>query len=166
MKHTVRFAHLAEKPNWHTGDIIKTGNVIGIMGTSGQSNAKHLHIDCAECEQTKTFVLVDYSNGNKVASKEQLDYFIDDELFGIEPVITTQYDDPEYRKTYGKWHKGYDVVPEDRHETEKHFAIHWNRSMQGKVSLVGFDQNGYGNFIYITFETKDKPSEKSNKVAG
>jgi murein DD-endopeptidase MepM/ murein hydrolase activator NlpD len=164
MKYTVRFAHLAEKPNWHIGDIIKTDNVIGIMGTSGQSTAKHLHIDCVEGEQKEPYKLVDLSNGNKTSSKEQLDYFIDDELFGINPVITTQYDDPEYRKTYGKWHKGYDVVPSDRHETEKHFAIHWNRSMSGKVSLVGFDQNGYGNFIYITFEVKDKENGKTKII--
>jgi hypothetical protein len=168
LKYTVRFAHMAERPKYKVGDIIKRGDIIGIMGSTGQSTAKHVHADCVEGEQKEPYKLVDLSNGNKTPSKEQLDYFIDDELFGVEPVKTTQYDDPEYRTKYGKWHKGYDVVPEDREHwvngvkvgSDKHSAICWNRSMNGKVSLVGFDQNGYGNYIYITFEKKEKKNEK------
>jgi hypothetical protein len=156
MKYTVRFAHMEKLPSYKKGDKIKAGDVIGIMGTSGQSTANHLHIDCVEGVQETPYKLVDLSNGNKTPAKVQLDYFIDKGLFGIEPVITTQYDDPEYRKSYGKWHKGYDVVPKDRLTTKAHFCINWNRSMTGTVTLVGFDQNGYGNFLYVTFETKDK----------
>lgn len=164
MKNTIRFAHMAELPKHKKGDKIKPGDIIGTMGSTGQSTANHVHIDNVEGEQTEPYKLVDLSNGKKIPNKKQLDYFIDKDLFGVKPIITTQYDDPNYRKTYGKWHKGYDIVPIDRLETQEHFSIHWNRSMNGKVSLVGFDQNGYGNFIYITYEEKEKKNEKVQKV--
>ena len=154
MKYTVRFAHLAEKPNWHIGDIIKTDNVIGIMGTSGQSTAKHLHIDCVEGEQKKRYTLKDMERGKPKPDQTQLFYFIDRELFFIEPEITTGYNDPDYFALFGKWHPAYDVVPADRHETTKHFPIHWNRSYPGIVSLIVDEPKGYGHCIYITFDTE------------
>ena len=156
MKYTVRFAHMKDAPSWKIGDKIKRGDIIGIMGSTGQSTANHLHIDCVEGSQSSTYLLVDLSNGNKTPAKSQLDYFIDKELFGVDPVITTQYDDPEYRTTYGKWHKAYDVVPKDRLETKEHFPIHWNRSMTGHVTLIVDQPNGYGHCIYVSFDTKDK----------
>jgi hypothetical protein len=152
MKYTVRYAHLENKPKWKVGDILRRGDIVGIMGTTGQSTAIHLHIDCVEGEQKKPYKLVDLSNGNKTSSSHELFFFIDSELFGVPPVITTQYDDPEYLITYGKLHRGYDVVPKDRKETKEHYAIHWNRSRIGIVSLVVDDPKGYGNCIYITFE--------------
>lgn len=152
MKYTVRYAHLESKPKLKVGDMLKRGDIIGIMGTTGDSTAPHLHIDVVEDEQLGPYKLVDLSNGNKVSSSNQLFYFIDKELFGIDPVVTTQYDDPEYLIKYGKLHRGYDVVPKDRKETKEHYAIHWNRSKVGTVSLVVDDPKGYGNCIYITFE--------------
>jgi len=160
MKYTVRYAHLESKPNWKVGDILKRGDVIGIMGTTGDSTAPHLHIDCVEGEQKQTYKLVDLSNGNKISSSHQLFFFIDKELFGVDPVVTTQYDDTEYLMKRGKLHRGYDIVPFDREHwenkkligTKDHYAIHWNRSKVGTVSLVVDDPKGYGNCIYITFE--------------
>ncbi len=152
MKYTVRFAHLESKPKWKVGEVLTRGDIVGIMGTTGQSTALHLHIDCVEGEQKQPYKLIDLSNGNKVSSSHQLFFFIDKELFGVDPVITTEYNDTEYLKTYGKLHRGYDLVPSDRHQTREHYAIHWNRSKEGIVSLVVDDPKGYGNCIYITFE--------------
>ena len=152
MKYTVRFAHLERPPNWKQGDVIKRGEIVGIMGTTGQSTAIHLHIDCVEGEQKQPYKLVDLSNGNKVSSINELAFFIDKELFGVAPYVTTKYDCQDYFQAFGKWHKGYDVVPIDRKETKEHYAIHWNRSKTGTVSLVVDDQKGYGNCIYITYE--------------
>lgn len=164
MKYTIRFAHMATLPKYKKGDKINSGDVIGTMGSTGQSTANHVHTDCVEGEQCEQYKLVDLSNGNKTPSKKQLDYFIDKDLFGVNPLITTQYDDPEYRTKYGKWHKGYDVVPIDREHwesgkligTKDHYGIHNNRSFALTVSLVGYDQNGYGNFIQLTFDTNEK----------
>jgi len=154
MKYTVRFAHLRYKPDWKVGDTIKRGDIIGIMGTTGQSTAIHLHTDCVEGEKKVAYTLVDINSGKIKSSKKQLDLFIDDELFGVKPFITTQYLDPEYAKTFEKDHPAYDVVPYDRHWDKSHFAIHWNRSMNGKVVLITDNATGYGNCIYISFEVK------------
>jgi hypothetical protein len=154
---------MAEKPKWKVGDEIKRGDIIGIMGTTGQSTANHLHIDCVVGVQNKPYKLGDI--GTRFApDQKQLAYFIDAELFGVDPVITTGFLDPEYKKTYNKDHPAYDVVPKDRERwvngkltgTKDHFAIHWNRSMIGTVELVVYQPESYGNCIYVSFETKDR----------
>lgn len=152
MKYTVRFAHLEKAPSWKVGDTVNRGDIVGVMGSSGQSTAAHLHIDCVKGAHDKPYTLKDIANGNPEASTHELFYFIDSELFGVLPVVTTQFDDTEYLLKYGKLHKGYDVVPNDRKTTRDHYAIHWNRSKIGTISLVVNDPKGYGHCIYIVFE--------------
>lgn len=152
MKYTVRYAHLEKAPEWEVGDVLKRGDVVGVMGSSGQSTATHLHIDCVKGSHDKPYTLKDIANGMPEASTHELFYFIDSELFGVLPVVTTQFDDTDYLLKYGKLHKGYDVVPNDRKITREHYAIHWNRSKIGTVSLVVDDPKGYGHCIYIVFE--------------
>lgn len=151
MKYTVRYAHLNAEPTWKRGETILRGQTVGIMGTSGQSTATHLHIDCAQGEQTRLYQLADYDGAINPAARQLL-LFIDRELFGASPVITTQYADIEYFTERGKVHHGFDVVPDDRKISRAHYSIKWNRSIPGKVSMVGYDAKGYGHFIYITFE--------------
>ena len=152
MMYTVRFAHMKNKPEWKVGDTIKKGDIVGVMGNTGKSTAAHLHIDCVNGVQKKPYLLCDIAAGKPAPSKEQLDYFIDDELFQHKLEVTSGYDDPEYFALFGKWHKAYDVVPEDRHTTTAHFPIHWNRSKDGKIIYIADEPKGYGNCIYITFE--------------
>lgn len=156
MKYTARFAHLKDAPTYKIGDEINTGDLIGVMGSSGLSTANHLHIDCVQGVQRKPFSLKDMEKNNPAPDKNQLNFFIDDDLFGIKPVITTDYNDPDYFATYGKWHAAYDVVPIDRKKTIKHFLIRWNRSYKGVVSLVVNDPKGYGNCLYVSFDTEVK----------
>jgi hypothetical protein len=151
MKYTVRFAHMKETPKWKRGDVIKTGDVIGTMGSSGQSTAAHLHIDCAQGEQARLYQLVDYDVSINPAPRQLL-HFIDDDLFGVAPVITTGYADYEYWASRGKVHHGFDVVPVDRRATQKHFDIHWNRSVNGIVSAVLDEPKSYGHCLYVTFD--------------
>lgn len=151
MKYTVRFAHMKNAPAWKEGDTIRRGDVIGIMGSTGQSDGAHLHIDCVRGVVSRPFKL--HEIGPRFTSdKRQLDFFIDNELFGVAPVITTQYMDEEYRMTYGKDHPAYDVVPNDRHDNDPHLQIHWNRSRHGTVALVVYQMESYGHCIYITFD--------------
>jgi hypothetical protein len=151
VKYTVRFAHMAFKPSYKVGDVINRGDIIGIMGSTGQSTAAHLHIDCVEGEQRATYKLADIGT-RLMSSKKQLDYFIDKELFGVLAVVTTGYLDAEYKKIFGKDHPAYDVVPIDRFDSKDHFAIHWNRSKAGTVSLIVDQPSGYGHCMYVTFE--------------
>jgi hypothetical protein len=152
MTYTVRFAHMDKAPAWKEGDHLTEGDTVGIMGTSGQSTAIHLHIDCVAGKQTEHFLLSDMANGKQMPNKRQLDYFIDAGLFGVLPVITTAYADPDYTKQFGKIHYAYDVVPVDRKKTKDHYEIKWNRSKTGLVTLVEYDPHGYGHCIYIAFD--------------
>lgn len=151
MKYTVRFAHLKNKSKLKIGERVRFGDKIGTMGSSGQSTAAHLHLDCARGEQKELFHLFDYDQ-KIIPAPKQLLYFIDNDLFKVQPVITTPYADHEYFKTRKKVHHGFDVVPWDRKATEDHFDIYWNRSKEGTVLLNGYDPAGYGNYIYIMFE--------------
>jgi hypothetical protein len=78
--------------------------------------------------------------------------FVDDEMFGERPFITTGYLDPEYKKQFGKNHPAYDVVPMNRRETQKNFDIFWTRSHAGLVTLILDDPKGYGHCVYIAME--------------
>lgn len=147
MKYTVRYAHL-ETTSLKAGDKIKTGEVVGIMGNTGQSTGAHLHIDCVFGRQSKKYTLADIERGDYESCPRQLNHFIDAELFGCKPIITTYYAEPEYMRTFKKLHLGYDVIPSG----SAHRVIKWNRSMSGSVSAILNDPAGYGNCVYITFE--------------
>ena len=153
--YTVRFAHLKESPIPIPGDVIFQGDKVGTMGSTGESKHNHLHIDVIEGLIKRIVRLHDigYEEGKAfLPNIRQLNYFIDNELFGIRPVITTHFYDPEYKKMYEKDHPAYDLVPADRHVTEEHFNIYWNRTKTGIILNKGFDENGYGYFILIGFE--------------
>lgn len=152
MKYTVRFAHMEKAPTWKVGDTIKTGDIIGKMGTSGQSTAAHLHTDCVHGFQDTRYTLRDIEGGAPESAPRQMNLFIDKDLFRETIVITTYYNDPSYMAALGKVHLGYDVVPVNRKEPGAPLLIYWNRSMSGKVLKIDDDPKGYGHCLYVGFE--------------
>lgn len=148
---TARLAHLEEKPNFSIGDTIKRGQVVGRMGNTGQSTAPHLHIDLNFGWHYQLYKMSNIPI-DLILAKELM-YFIDSELFGVQPHITTYYLDPTY-KINGIWksHPGYDLVPENRHSTKANFNIKWNRSKDARVLLIGSDPGGYGNFLHLGYK--------------
>lgn len=151
MKYTVRFAHL-DHELVEVGDPVVEEKQIGVMGHSGTGTGAHLHIDVTEGANAFRYSLNEIMAGKPKSSKTQLDYFIDSALFKVKPFITTPYLDPEYKAQFGKDHPAYDVVPIDRHETQEHFGIFWNRSKPGAVVRVDHNDPGYGNCVYVVFE--------------
>lgn len=151
MIYTVRFAHLAET-TLRPGQIIKRGDIIGVMGNTGSGTGAHLHLDVVESMQAGRYSLDDMAKGLPVPSAKQAVLFVDDDLFKIKPVVTTYYADPEYYHTRAKIHCGFDLVPEDRHSTTAHYTIYWNRSMPGRVVKIMENDPGYGNCAQIAFE--------------
>ena len=151
MKYTVRFAHLSEVLV-SVGDPILKGRKIGVMGNTGVGTGAHLHLDVTKGANRSRYTLADMMAGKPEHCKKQAEYFIDRDLFKIAPVITTPYLDPEYKKQFGKDHPAVDVVPEDRHTTQDHYGIYWNRTKLGLVVRVDHDDPGYGNCVYIVYE--------------
>lgn len=151
MKFTARFAHLASALVG-VGDTIVEGAAIGVMGSSGQSSAAHLHIDCVEGEALFKYTQGDIEKGIPKPALRQLNYFIDDALFKTTPLITTFVADYNYQQEHKKVHFGYDVVPFNRRITTDNFTIYWNRSMVGRVSKILDDPAGYGNCVYVVFD--------------
>jgi len=146
VKYTVRYAHLAQALV-KVGQALKEGDLIGIMGNTGQSYGAHLHIDCVRGRQTKKYTLSEIESGKYISEPKQLNYFIDEKLFGSKPVVTTPYCDYDYQRLFRKLHFGYDVIP-----SSADWHIRWNRSKIGIVSAILDDPAGYGNCVYITFE--------------
>lgn len=153
MKHTQRFCHLESLPEYQVGDIITTGQKIARMGSTGQSTANHVHTDNVEGYHSTPWRLSDMEHGRKISSPRQLARFICDGLFDTEILVTSWYCDPFYFDRNGTLilHMGYDVVPEDRHETNNHFWIHWPIQENGFILGLGYDI-GYGNYIHIGYE--------------
>ncbi|TET97758.1 MAG: M23 family metallopeptidase, partial [Candidatus Stahlbacteria bacterium] len=115
MKYTVRYAHLESMPDLKVGDTLKFGDIIGIMGSSGQSMHRHLHIDLVRGFVRKIIRLREIGILKRYKpSKTQLDYFKDSDLFKTRLITTTQYLCKEYKRIYGKKHPAYDLVPADR----------------------------------------------------
>lgn len=154
MKYTLQLGHMEKMSILRIGDKLKYGDSIGIMGTSGQSKWPHLHAHLIEGFHKIITRLKDVSpTGKYKPNRKQLKYFIDKDLFKIKPYITTQYNCSKYKKLRGKSHYAIDVVPIDRHKTKEHFIIYWNRTKIGTILNLGFDENGYGYFILIGYET-------------
>lgn len=150
MIYTVRYCHLSQI-YVDKGDTVKFGDKVGRMGNTGVGTGAHLHIDCVEDVRNKIFHLADMERGIVKPALRQLNYFIDDDLFGTPLLITTPIADADYMAKWKKLHLAYDVVPEDRKRTDKHWDIFWNRSMKGTVLATGND-SGYGNYVYIGFD--------------
>ena len=134
------------------GQVIKRGDIVGVMGNTGASNGAHLHLDVVEGLQAGRYNLSDIEHGEPKPSAKQAVLFIDEELFRIKPIITTYYADPEYYKRFAKLHCGFDLVPEDRHLTSDHYTIYWNRTRPGRVAKIMVDDTGYGNCAQLAFE--------------
>ncbi len=155
MEYTVRFAHLKKPSDFKEGEIVNKGMIVGTMGSSGQSVKNHLHIDVVEGTITKIVRLQEIGyepEKSYIPNIRQLNYFIDEKLFGIKPVITTHFYDPKYKTLFKKEHPAYDIVPKDRHRSKQHYNISWNRSKKGTVLKMGYDKNGYGYYILIGYE--------------
>ncbi len=153
--YTVRFAHLEELPTAKKGDVIFRGDKVGRMGSTGKSTLNHLHIDVIESliDHIVRLKEIGYEHEKTYCPNiEQLNYFIDGELFGVKPVITTYFYDPQYKIDWDKDHPAYDVVPLNRKLTTDNYNIYWNRSKTGVILNSGFDKNGYGYYILIGFE--------------
>jgi hypothetical protein len=104
------------------------------MGSSGQSTAAHLHIDCVEGHQVVPYKLRDSTSGTIKPSKKQLDFFIDKELFGVDVIITTGYNDPDYRELFGKEHPAmvrYYIKVTDTGTFSGQFNLRSNKRIQG-----------------------------------
>jgi len=150
MIYTVRFCHLSDI-YVSEGDTVKLGNTICKMGDTGTGTGAHLHIDCIDGARGESYTLAMMEAGIVKPALRQLNYFIDKGLFGVPLVITTPVADAEYMIKYDKLHLAYDVVPEDRKRTDKHWDILWNRTNNGRVLAVGKNA-GYGKYIHMGFE--------------
>jgi hypothetical protein len=129
------------------------GDLLGVMGSSGQSEAPHLHLDVVVGMQSNAYSLASIDNGCPApAPVRQLLYFADSDLFGVPLIVTTPYAEVEYFTKRGKVHYGLDLVPFDRKETADHRSIYWNRTFHGRVIRIGFDPEGYGHHIQISYE--------------
>ena len=150
MIYTVRFCHLSDT-YVSEGETVKAGDKIGRMGNTGAGTGAHLHIDCIQGVRGEPWTLELMERGICTPALRQLNYFIDAGLFGVPLVITTPIADAEYMIKYNKLHLAYDVVPEDRKRTDKHWGILWNRTNNGRVLAVGKNA-GYGKYIHMGFE--------------
>lgn len=151
MLFTAMYAHLESKPDLAEGQLLRRGAKIGKMGNTGKSTANHLHLGLINGIHGSLWRLANIHPSRD--HSKQTAYFIDAELFGIEPHITTFYCDSRYNDGKGNWinHPCYDIVPADRHISDKHFNIFWNRSMPGEVLTSGYD-DGYGYYVLIGFD--------------
>ena len=155
MIYQARFAHLEHTNSLEVGETVERGHVIGRMGNSGKSAAPHVHFDLIqEVVNDKVYRLKDIEGytKNHAALLGQYHYFLDHELFDYPLKVTSCFGDPSYLNGgFWEYHPAYDIVPLDRHETTKHFDLHWNRTSHGKVVAVGEDY-GYGNYICIAYQ--------------
>ncbi len=159
MIYTARYAHLKEKPRHKAGSIIKPGKKIGRMGSSGQSTATHVHFDLIQrVAPNRVYRLRELHHfiSDLPSLMQQHAYFLDDGFFNTKIFIPTYFGDPDYynSKDEYKFHPGYDLVPDDRHDTDEHYDIYWNRTFDGLVTNVGYDEIGYGHYITIQYEVR------------
>ncbi len=158
MKYTVRFCHMKYPAKWQVGETITEGDQIGTMGNTG-TKLIHLHMDMVEGYHPEVYRLKDIMNmiSDLAIICGLFFLFLTAKLFKYPLFISSHFGTPDYGKYKdGKvvqwiFHPAYDVVPEDRRETEEHYRIFWPVDFQGVVISKGFDL-AYGNYINILFE--------------
>ena len=144
---TTRFAHLAEDPPVKIGDKIKKGQKIGTMGKTGFSHGVHLHLDSVKGSRSDVYTLNDMNGGNPEPWPEQLNHFIDRDLFKAPFKVTTPYADYDYQVKLKKVHHAYDVI-----SLSGDWSIFWNRTADGTVTRVSYLPESYGWIVYIEHE--------------
>lgn len=175
---SVVYSHLS-KILVKEGDVLKYGDKIGIMGTSGLSDGDHLHVGVVEGARNRLWRLDDMARNNPKPNKVESDWIVkhDDLFMGQDGVmrknrITTDWNSPGYYKDYGQWHPAYDVVDIGSGRP----YILWNRGLEaeikGLVVRTGYD-SGHGYFVIVQYgygwdpEPKFKPGDivKIDKAA-
>lgn len=147
---TSLWGHMEEESPLKIGQLVYPGDYIGHMGSSGKSTANHCHLGLISGIRSFLFKMKDVEVSEELI--QQLGYFVEDEaIFHVETHITSYFGDPIYRKRFGVFHKGYDIVPIDRFQTEDHFGMHWPRTKTGQVMNIGYDKEGYGHYVLISY---------------
>ena len=135
-----RYGHL-EKVCVIEGQRLKYGDYIGIVGNTGDSTGTHLDLMVVEGH-------VDYPSysqidiGNMVASKRQVERFLNNQLFNSPYRITTPYLDPNYNRPWEHW--GYDAVPIYGKN------LYWSIPNNGIVRKTGYN-SVLGNYIVVWY---------------
>ena len=124
---------------------------IGIAGNTGLSDGRHVHIDVVEVPYDPDYTYKKYTQdqiyaGNPPANKQELDYFMDEDLFRCPLRITTQFNETAYYLKYGRRHPAYDAVALKTGD----WTVYWNRSFTGRVIYTGYD-TAYGNTVVIAY---------------
>ena len=162
MLYQARYTHLEYLPDFQKNEIVKRFDKIGRMGSTGKSTANHVHFDLIQSKHLDKLELLNRSvyrladiQGMILSLPllmNQYYLFLDHEIFNYPLHITSYFGDPGYiNRGAFEFHPAYDFVPEDRHNSNKHFDVYWNRSKDGIVTNIGNDA-AYGNFICICFE--------------
>ena len=136
------------------GKNLENGDIIGIMGDTGQSTGPHLHLQTVEGTHTAPWSLID----KKIKpSATQTNYAAQD-IFGYgAPWTTTPWSCEEYFANYRKWHFALDIVPDHTNQNQDN-SIMWTRSMLGEVIGLGAHP-GYGIYVIVSHLVPTPPQK-------
>lgn len=152
MKYCGLIAHMEELPKYKKGDVVNPGAVLGLVGNTGASKGKHVHIQDAVGWFYKPFHSWDFEMGRVRPAPEQTLLMIsggysDIGLFGCEPKIESPFYSSAYLNSQKKQHYGFDVNPLKAGFNK----IHWNRSINAIVLDIGNDP-GFGFYIILGYK--------------
>jgi hypothetical protein len=145
-KLTGRLGHLEKV--YVTSGKVKRGQKIARMGNTGQSNGSHLDLAFIYGEHD-FFTYLQIEKGEFIPCEKILYDFISNDLFKIEPFITTTYKEEGYKITYANGlyeHYGVDVVPINRKQTTDNFDIYAPFDLE--IKKVGYNSS-LGNYMII-----------------
>jgi len=147
MYYTAKYAHLQEPSHLKIGDTVRYGDLLGIIGSTGQSKGRHLHLDCVEGQHPFIWTLANMEHGIVTPAYKQLNYFVDEYLLDAPFIITAYFNDYRYQKLLGKAHLAYDIIG----VTVSAWNVYWNRTKPGTITGNRF-HGGYGNTLLVEFE--------------
>jgi hypothetical protein len=169
MKYTMMCCHLKEA-KVKNGQLVNYGDELGIAGNTGDSDGVHIHLEVIEGEHyDRWWILNDiyYERGIK-GSREQANYFVDDDFFKAPYKVTVNYDGiivstgAKYYDLYKRHHPAIDFI--NRDGLARHRTFYWNRTFTGRVTRVGYNR-WIGNYIVIVYDTLDyKPPNQKEEV--
>ena len=117
----------------------------------------HSHIEIGKGKHQQMSLAL-LNSGAIEPDKELLYKFVNDDLFGVRPHISTHFLESFYEGIYGRKHPALDAVPFNRHFTTANFDMYWPFDCGFEVSDVGTYNDG-SKYMILWFKVGEDDEE-------
>lgn len=171
--YSVLMGHFKElNKNLKVGSVLEEGDLIGIMGSTGNSTGNHVHVTAAKGRVSRAFYRADYNNGSIVPLEAETNSFKSNKLFYHKgtyvPALVSYSDYYKSNNDFYQWrgdryHFGVDLITSNSYLDANRPEVRWPKKVKATVIAMGDDRNvtslGYGWWIVLHYSYDETPTK-------